>query len=108
MVVENKENIAYNGRASDFENTHYNGKLMEFAKLKLIDDNNLTKHRKSFNPELEPLLRENPDRFVIFPIKYPDIWDMYNKAVASFWTVGEVLLDKVFIFIPNILEFRYL
>jgi ribonucleotide reductase beta subunit family protein with ferritin-like domain len=38
----------------------------------------------------EPLLKENPQRFVIFPIQYPDIWDMYKKAVASFWTVEEV------------------
>lgn len=38
----------------------------------------------------EPLLRENPNRFVIFPIKYQDIWQFYKKAVASFWTVEEV------------------
>lgn len=34
----------------------------------------------TFNPELEPLLRENPRRFVIFPIQYPDIWQMYKKV----------------------------
>lgn len=33
-----------------------------------------------FNPQLEPLLRENPKRFVIFPIQYKDIWDMYKKV----------------------------
>lgn len=33
-----------------------------------------------FDPELEPLLRENSKRFVIFPIKYKDIWDMYKKV----------------------------
>lgn len=38
----------------------------------------------------EPLLRENPRRFVIFPIQYPDIWKMYKQAQASFWTVEEV------------------
>lgn len=38
----------------------------------------------------EPLLRENPDRFVIFPIQYSDIWDMYKKAQASFWTAEEL------------------
>jgi ribonucleoside-diphosphate reductase subunit M2 len=38
----------------------------------------------------EPLLRENPNRFVIFPINYPDIWQFYKNAVASFWTVEEV------------------
>lgn len=48
-----------------------------------------------FDPQLEPLLRDNPRRFVIFPIKYPDIWQMYKKAEASFWTVEEVDLSKV-------------
>ena len=38
----------------------------------------------------EPLLRENPNRFVMFPINYPDIWQFYKKAVASFWTAEEV------------------
>lgn len=42
----------------------------------------------------EPLLRENPRRFVIFPINYPDIWQMYKKAEASFWTAEEVDLSK--------------
>lgn len=40
--------------------------------------------------EEEPLLRENPRRFVIFPIQYHDIWQMYKKAEASFWTAEEV------------------
>uniref|UniRef100_A0A1I7XKT3 Ribonucleoside-diphosphate reductase n=1 Tax=Heterorhabditis bacteriophora TaxID=37862 RepID=A0A1I7XKT3_HETBA len=42
----------------------------------------------------EPLLKENPNRFVIFPLKYHDIWGFYKKAVASFWTVEEVDLGK--------------
>ncbi|CAF96041.1 unnamed protein product, partial [Tetraodon nigroviridis] len=44
--------------------------------------------------EGEPLLQENPRRFVIFPIQYPDIWKMYKQAQASFWTVEEVDLSK--------------
>jgi len=47
-----------------------------------------------FNKELEPLLKDNPQRFVIFPIQYDDIFAMYKKAVASFWTVEEVDLSK--------------
>jgi len=43
---------------------------------------------------VEPLLKENPRRFVIFPIQYHDIWQFYKKAVASFWTVEEVDLSK--------------
>jgi hypothetical protein len=34
----------------------------------------------------EPLLDPNDDRFTMFPIKYGDIWEMYKKAEASFWT----------------------
>ncbi|ARF02783.1 SWPV1-209 [Shearwaterpox virus] len=44
--------------------------------------------------EQEPILSENIDRFVIFPIKYKDIWKMYKQAVASFWTVEEVDLSQ--------------
>jgi ribonucleoside-diphosphate reductase beta chain len=38
----------------------------------------------------EILLEENKDRFVLFPIKYPEIWEMYKKAEQSFWTAEEV------------------
>ena len=43
--------------------------------------------------ENELLLRENKDRFVILPIKYPAIWEMYKKAEASFWTAEEIDLS---------------
>ena len=36
--------------------------------------------------QVEPLLQDNPERFCMFPIKYPQIWEMYKKAEASFWT----------------------
>lgn len=42
----------------------------------------------------EPILKENPDRFVLFPIKYEAIWEMYKKAEASFWTAEEVDLSS--------------
>ncbi|XP_072357230.1 ribonucleoside-diphosphate reductase subunit M2 isoform X2 [Scyliorhinus torazame] len=44
----------------------------------------------------EPLLQGNPNRFVIFPIQYHDMWQMYKKAEASFWTAEEVDLSKDF------------
>jgi hypothetical protein len=34
----------------------------------------------------EPLLCENPHRFVLFPIQHTAIWQMYKKAEVSFWT----------------------
>lgn len=49
---------------------------------------------QKFDPQLEPLLRDNPRRFVIFPIQYQDIWAKYKEAEASFWTTEEVDLSK--------------
>jgi ribonucleoside-diphosphate reductase beta chain len=42
---------------------------------------------------VEPILQDNKDRFVIFPIKHDDIWQFYKKAEASFWTAEEVDLS---------------
>lgn len=58
------------------------------------NEQKLDKGLTKFDPELEPLLRENPRRFVIFPIEYPDIWAKYKEAEASFWTTEEVDLSK--------------
>ena len=41
----------------------------------------------------EILLKENKDRFVLFPIKYDEIWAMYKQAENSFWTAEEVDLS---------------
>lgn len=41
----------------------------------------------------EPLLKENPGRFVLFPIKYNEIWKMYKEHKASFWTAEEIDLS---------------
>ncbi len=38
----------------------------------------------------EPILKENKDRFVLFPIRHKEIWEMYKKAEASFWTAEEI------------------
>mmetsp|Transcript_107983 Transcript_107983/g.338097 ORF Transcript_107983/g.338097 Transcript_107983/m.338097 type:complete len:504 (+) Transcript_107983:52-1563(+) len=42
----------------------------------------------------DPLLQENPQRWVMFPIKYPGVWEMYKKHEASFWTAEEVDLSQ--------------
>ncbi len=46
----------------------------------------------------EPFLQENPHWFVLFPIHHADIWQMYKKAQASFWTAEEIDLTAD---IPN-------
>jgi ribonucleoside-diphosphate reductase beta chain len=43
---------------------------------------------------IEPILQENKNRFVIFPIKHHDIWDWYKKMEASFWTAEEIDLSQ--------------
>lgn len=43
---------------------------------------------------IEPLLREDDNRFVMFPIEHEDIWDMYKKQVDCFWRAEEVDLSK--------------
>ncbi len=43
---------------------------------------------------MEPILTDNPNRFVLFPIEHNDIWDIYKKAEASFWTAEEIDLHQ--------------
>ncbi|MCR9062767.1 MAG: ribonucleotide-diphosphate reductase subunit beta [Cytophagales bacterium] len=43
---------------------------------------------------LEPLLIEDPQRFVIFPIKHHDIWQFYKNSEACFWTAEELDLSQ--------------
>jgi ribonucleoside-diphosphate reductase beta chain len=65
---------------------------------------------------METILKENPNRFVIFPIEYHDIWDFYKKHQAAFWTAEEVdlsgdirdwekLSDNEKYFVKNVLSF---
>ena len=44
--------------------------------------------------QTEWLLQENPQRFVLFPIHHKEIWEMYKKHEASFWTAEEVDLGS--------------
>jgi len=43
---------------------------------------------------MEPLLVENPNRFVLFPIQHNDVWQMYKQAEASFWVAEEIDLGQ--------------
>lgn len=42
----------------------------------------------------EPILKQDKNRFVLFPIKHSDIWQMYKQAEASFWTAEEIDLSS--------------
>ncbi len=43
---------------------------------------------------MEHILTENKDRFVLFPLKYKDIWDMYKTSEMAFWTAEEIDLAQ--------------
>ena len=43
---------------------------------------------------VEPILVENPNRFVLFPIQHDDIWAWYKKSEACFWTAEEIDLSQ--------------
>jgi ribonucleoside-diphosphate reductase subunit M2 len=42
----------------------------------------------------EPLLEENPNRYVLFPIKHHDVWEMYKKMFDCMWRAEEIDLSK--------------
>tara|TARA_R110000796_G_scaffold178022_1_gene294791 strand:+ start:543 stop:1526 length:984 start_codon:yes stop_codon:yes gene_type:complete len=43
---------------------------------------------------IEPILAEDPNRFVIFPIQHDDLWEWYKKQQASIWTAEEIDLSE--------------
>ncbi len=45
-------------------------------------------------PVVEPILQENKDRFVIFPIQHNDLWEWYKKQEACIWTAEEIDLHE--------------
>ena len=66
--------------------------------------------------QVEPILIENPNRFVLFPIQYNDLWEFYQQHQAAFWTAEELdltgdirdwesLTDNEQYFVKNILSF---
>ena len=45
---------------------------------------------RGITTDVEPILQENPDRFVLYPIRFDDLWAYYKKAEGSFWTAEEI------------------
>ncbi|KAK2703469.1 ribonucleoside-diphosphate reductase subunit M2 B-like [Artemia franciscana] len=89
------ENTGYQDRhVTDTDLTSPMKKVRVSSDTDLVVKTSAAKHTLDFDEETEPLLKENPKRFVLFPIQYHDIWQMYKKAEASFWTIEEVDLSK--------------
>lgn len=62
---------------------------LNFENMKIVESE-FKKLEKEGKLEPEPILVENKNRFVLFPIKHQQVWDMYKKAEASFWTAEEL------------------
>ena len=80
----------------NIENLRIGDKTVEGKPKAVTPRKKIQKAPEEFNitqTQEEPLLTENPRRFVILPIQYSDIWKMYKKAQASFWTAEEVDLS---------------
>ncbi len=50
--------------------------------------------KTNLNQRPEPILEDNPRRFVLFPIEHDDIWKFYKQSEASFWTAEEIDLHQ--------------
>ncbi|XP_018334534.1 ribonucleoside-diphosphate reductase subunit M2 B [Agrilus planipennis] len=93
----NKENQLVGNKNNRLNLQYSSGSILTENKVNAPLSNSKNSDIKDmvqFDPQVEPLLRENPRRFVIFPIQYPDIWEKYKEAEASFWTTEEVDLSK--------------
>ena len=51
---------------------------------------------------MDPILAPSEDRFVLFPLKYHSVWDMYKKHMAVFWTAEEIDL------VPDLVDWEKL
>jgi len=57
------------------------------------NDESVLQSKLKVSKMTEPILEDNPQRFVLFPIRYNKVWEFYKKAQASFWTTEEVDLS---------------
>jgi ribonucleoside-diphosphate reductase subunit M2 len=53
----------------------------------------VSKEYKSYEAQ-EEILRDNDYRWVMFPLKYPEVWEMYKQHEASFWTAEEIDMQQ--------------
>jgi ribonucleoside-diphosphate reductase beta chain len=80
-----------------------------------IEQSTIVNNQIANNP-VEPILKDNPNRYVLFPINHQAIWEMYKKHMGLFWTAEEIDLGGDLVdwpklkieeqhFIKNILAF---
>lgn len=69
-------------------------KLTEIAeKLSSEEEKRFSREQIELEKD-EPILKPNPRRWVLLPIMHKEVWDMYKKSEASFWTAEEIDLHR--------------
>lgn len=71
------------------DNSTHDNAILPLEKQLSLERESLRKTEK-----LEPLLSDNSNRFVLFPIKHHDIWKSYKNHERSFWTTSEIRLEE--------------
>ena len=113
VIIYSKEGCQYCDHAvtlSEAEGLEYEKILIEKEELKklcggsidsypqiFIDGRhigNYFEYQEYIEDEYEPILASTLDRFTVFPLKYPELWELYKKAQMSNWTAEEVDLSS--------------
>jgi len=70
-------------KKENYQSVNYNRCIVKFIRAKYLET-------EEENESCEILLKENPYRYVMFPIQYPKIWKFYEDSLSSFWTANEI------------------
>ncbi|CEP62772.1 uncharacterized protein LALA0_S06e03444g [Lachancea lanzarotensis] len=95
-TLEAVNELEDSGNAGSSEDQKLESRLSKAAAEhhKFLRSHQVHRHKLKEMEQHEPLLAENKRRFVLFPIKYHEIWQAYKRAEASFWTAEEIDLSK--------------
>ena len=82
--------------AKKLNGTAFEESVYDFAGFPLVTDGDkwIGGFAEAMEKYGEPMLATNPDKFSMYPITYPDVYEMYKKARASYWQPEEITLSK--------------
>ena len=78
-----------------FEDTIHEERIYDFSSFPIVVDGSfIGGYAESMEHYYEPLLADNPNKYSLYPITYPDVYEMYKKSRASYWQPEEISLAK--------------
>lgn len=90
--VENPTMMSTTDASSTMEKQSENGCKTNTTNTPIHNSTDMT--LSSTDNFVEPILKEDPNRYVMFPIQHDDIWKMYKKQMDCFWREEEVDLSR--------------